>query len=282
MAEETESKQSAVESVMEKIHGHDSSSSSDSDSDHEKPASPISVKAKIYRLFGRERPLHHVLGGGKPADVFLWRNKRISAGVLGGATAIWVLFELIEYHLLTLLCHISILCLAVLFLWSNVHTFIHKTPPRIPQVHLPEEPFLQIASALTIELNQALKLLRDIASGRNLKKFLVVVAAFWVLSVVGSWCNFLTLFYTCNDTGLLLLVPSSFIYTNVILNSDPSSLWKSAFVLLHTVPVLYEKYEDKVDPFAEKAVIEIKKQYAVFDAKVLGKIPTGPLKTKKV
>ncbi|KAH1106985.1 hypothetical protein J1N35_010753 [Gossypium stocksii] len=255
MAEESESKQSVVESMMEKIsekiHGHDSSSSSDSDSDHEKPASPSSVKAKIYRLFGRERPVHHVLGGGKPADVFLWRNKKISAGVLGGATAIWVLFELIEYHLLTLICHISILCLALLFLWSNAHTFIHKSPPRIPEIHLPEEPFLQVASALAIELNQGLKLLRDIASGRNLKEFLMVIAAFWVLSIVGSWCNFLTLFYIC-------------------------------FVLLHTVPVLYEKYEDKVDPFAEKAAIEIKKQYAVFDAKVLSKIPMGPLKAKKV
>ncbi|MBA0646215.1 hypothetical protein Goklo_014196, partial [Gossypium klotzschianum] len=221
MAEESESKQSAVESMMEKIsekiHGHDSSSSSDSDSDHEKPASPSSVKAKIYRLFGRERPVHHVLGGGKSADVFLWRNKKISAGVLGGATAIWVLFE---------------------------------SPPRIPEIHLPEEPFLQVASALAIELNQGLKLLRDIASGRNLKEFLMVIAAFWVLSIVGSWCNFLTLFYIC-------------------------------FVLLHTVPVLYEKYEDKVDPFAEKAAIEIKKQYAVFDAKVLSKIPMGPLKAKK-
>ncbi|MBA0709426.1 hypothetical protein Golax_024461 [Gossypium laxum] len=255
MAEESESKQSAVESMIEKIsekiHGHDSSSSSDSDSDHEKPASPSSVKAKIYRLFGRERPVHHVLGGGKPADVFLWRNKKISAGVLGGATAIWVLFELIEYHLLTLICHISILCLALLFLWSNAHTFIHKSPPRIPEIHLPEEPFLQVASALAIELNQGLKLLRDIASGRNLKEFLMVIAAFWVLSIVGSWCNFLTLFYIC-------------------------------FILLHTVPVLYEKYEDKVDPFAEKAAIEIKKQYAVFDAKVLSKIPMGPLKAKKV
>ncbi|KAE8705463.1 Reticulon-like protein B5 [Hibiscus syriacus] len=127
--------------------------------DHGKLASPSSIKAQIYRLFGRERPVHHVLGGGKPADVFLGRNKKISAGVLGGATAIWVLFELIEYHLLTLLCHISILALALLFLWSNIHTFIHKTPPHIPQVHLPEEPFLQIASALTIELNHALKLL---------------------------------------------------------------------------------------------------------------------------
>jgi putative transposon-encoded protein len=55
---------------------------------------------------------------------------------------------------------------------------------------------------------------------------------------------------------------------------------KTAFVLLHTVPVLYEKYEHKVDPFAEKAMIELKKQYLVFDAKVLSKIPKGPLKGK--
>lgn len=51
--------------------------------------------------------------------------------------------------------------------------------------------------------------------------------------------------------------------------------------MLHTVPVLYEKYEDQVDKFAEKASIEIKKQYAVFDAKVLSKIPRGPSKDKK-
>jgi len=55
----------------------------------------------------------------------------------------------------------------------------------------------------------------------------------------------------------------------------------AAIVLLHTVPVLYEKYEDQVDAFAEKVMIEIKKQYAVFDAKVLSKIPRGPMKAKK-
>ncbi|KAG5042898.1 hypothetical protein JHK87_006813 [Glycine soja] len=32
----------------------------------------------------------------------LRRNKKISAGALGRATAVWVLFELLEYHLLTL------------------------------------------------------------------------------------------------------------------------------------------------------------------------------------
>lgn len=55
----------------------------------------------------------------------------------------------------------------------------------------------------------------------------------------------------------------------------------AVFVLLHTVPFIYEKYDDKIDAFAEKAMIEIKKQYAVFDAKVLSKIPKGPLKNKK-
>lgn len=255
MAEHEEPKgESLMDKISEKIHGHDSSSSSDSDNDEKSkvksPSSPSSVKSKIYRLFGREKPVHHVLGGGKPADIFLWKNKKVSAGVLGAATAIWVLFELIEYHLLTLLCHGSILALAVLFLWSNASTFINKSPPRIPEIHMPEEPVLQIAAALRMEINWAFDILRDIASGRDLKKFLSVIAGLWVLSIVGSWCNFLTLFYI-------------------------------AFVLLHTVPVFYEKYDDKVDAFAEKAMIEFKKQYAVFDAKVLSKIPKGPLKDKK-
>lgn len=53
------------------------------------------------------------------------------------------------------------------------------------------------------------------------------------------------------------------------------------FILLQTVPVVYEKYKDQVDTFAEKALAELKKQYAVFDAKVLSKIPRGRLKDKK-
>ncbi|KAI4328850.1 hypothetical protein L6164_021173 [Bauhinia variegata] len=219
MAEESESTvtggESLIEKISEKLHDHDSSSSSDSDSDSEKHDTS-SVKEKVYRLFGREKPVHSVLGGGKPADVLLWRNKKISASVLGVATAV-------------------------------AHTFIHKTPPHIPEIHIPEEPILQVASALRIEINRGFAVLRNIASGRDLKKFLIAIAGLWILSVVGNWSNFLTLFYI-------------------------------SFVLLHTVPVLYEKHEDKVDPFAERAANELKKHYAVLDAKVLSKIPKGPLK----
>lgn len=47
---------------------------------------------------------------------------------------------------------------------------------------------------------------------------------------------------------------------------------------LFTFPLVYEKYEDQVDALAEKAMIEIKKQYAVLDAKVLSQIPIPGLK----
>ncbi|MBA0857713.1 hypothetical protein Goshw_016030 [Gossypium schwendimanii] len=241
---EEKHEESLMVKLAEKIHGHDSSS----DSDIDKP-SESSIKAKVFRLFGRERSVHHVFGGGKSADTFLWRNKKISAGVLGVATVIWVLFELLEYHLLTLVCHVLIFALVILFLWSNAYAFINKSPLCIPEVHIPKNPVIEFAEALRFETNLAFTVFRDIASGRDLKKFLYVIAGLWILSIVGSWCNFATLFYI-------------------------------VFVLLHTVPVVYEKYEDKVDPFAEKAMHEIKKQYVVFNANVLSKIPRGPSKEK--
>ncbi|KAJ0239616.1 Reticulon-like protein B2 [Hirschfeldia incana] len=250
-------RESLMDKLSEKIHHGGGSSSSSSSSDDEddkkkekKPESPSSMKSKVYRLFGREKPVHKVLGGGKPADIFMWKDKKMSGGVLGGATAAWVLFELMEYHLLTLLCHVMIVVLAVLFLWSNATMFINKSPPKIPEVHIPEEPILQLASGLRIEINRGLSSLREIASGRDLKKFLCAIAGLWVLSILGGWFNFLTLAYI-------------------------------ALVLLFTVPLVYDKYEDKVDPLGEKAMIEIKKQYAVLDEKVLSKIPMGPLKNKK-
>lgn len=62
--------------------------------------------------------------------------------------------------------------------------------------------------------------------------------------------------------------------------SDAISL-STVTIALFTVPLFYEKYEDKVDFYGEKAMAELKKHYAVFDAKVLSKIPRGPLKDKK-
>ncbi|GER25205.1 reticulon-like protein [Striga asiatica] len=290
--------ESLIDKITDKFHGSDSSSS-DSDDDDIKSAA-AAVKAKIYRLFGREKPVHKVLGGGKlcmncisvdvlnvclqkptdlvfsrentafynVADIFLWRDKKVSAAVLGVATANWVLFELLEYHLLTLVCHLLILGLAILFLWSNASTFINKSPPKIPNVVIPEDIVLAIASSIRIEINRALATLRDIASGRDLKKFLAVIAGLWVLSVFGSCFNFLTLFYICNFVDPLNLkgiIGNDLHFLNEYILCSISTLHKPGFVLLLSVSLIYEKYEDQIDAFAEKAEVELKKQYAVLN-----------------
>ena len=56
---------------------------------------------------------------------------------------------------------------------------------------------------------------------------------------------------------------------------------QTAVLLLHTVPILYDKYQDKVDHFAGRAHTEALKQYEVLDAKVVSKIPRGLVKSKK-
>ena len=53
-----------IEKIADMIHGHDSSSSS-SDSEDDKPSKVEVVQAKIFRLFGIEKPVHKVFGGGK-------------------------------------------------------------------------------------------------------------------------------------------------------------------------------------------------------------------------
>lgn len=110
------------------------------------------VPSQFNRLFGRQKPLHRLFGGGKctiswlvlliwwsrdafwtytwpncaAADVLLWRNKKISASVLAGATVIWVLFEWLEYHFLTLVCFAVILAMLAQFLWSNASGLLSR------------------------------------------------------------------------------------------------------------------------------------------------------------
>ncbi|KMZ66426.1 Reticulon-like protein B1 [Zostera marina] len=221
--------------------------SSSSDSDNERFVNPT---ARKKHLFGRTEPLHKVLGNGKSADVILWRNKQLSGSIVGCVTFIWCLFEWLNYHLLTILCYSLMLLLAILFVWSNASSFFKRAPPRFPNSIVSEETFLCIAQRVRYEINEAFITFQYVASGKDLKTFLMVIAGLWILSIIGSWFNFLTLFYI-------------------------------VFVLLYTLPVLYEKYEDYVDRVGEKALVELDKQYQVLDAMILQKIPMVSLMNKK-
>ncbi|CAN4096272.1 unnamed protein product [Withania somnifera] len=131
------------------------------------------VRAQFNRLFGCQKPIHHCLGGGKSADSMLWRNKKISAGVLVRATAIWVLFEWLNYNFLSLL-----------------------SPSSVPRLVLPDDHFI-------------------------------------------------------------------------------------GFVAAHTLPVLYEKYEDEVNGFVYNDLERLQGHYAKLDSGVRSRIPQGSFRGKK-
>ncbi|KAK3126350.1 hypothetical protein QOZ80_7AG0555260 [Eleusine coracana subsp. coracana] len=199
-----------------------------------------SVSEQAQRLFGGgggggggKRNLHHVLGGGKPADVLLWRNKKISSSVLAVATIVWVFFEWLGYHLLTILCFVLVLGMAVQFAWSTV-----RSPSNVPRVELPEETFANVGAAIGAQVNKVLMAIQDVSCGRNLKQFLMVVAGLFAAAVIGSWCNFLTVIYI-------------------------------GFVCAHTLPVLYEKYQDQVDDFLYNILGLVQNQYQKLDKGVL-------------
>lgn len=90
--------ESLIEKIEDKIH-FDRFSSSSSDSDTEKKpasapeaASPSSVKATIWRLFGREKPVHQVFGGGKRTVLYstLFSTLPIYIILFNNSNLIWL------------------------------------------------------------------------------------------------------------------------------------------------------------------------------------------------
>ncbi|CAN1788253.1 Reticulon-like protein B9 [Linum perenne] len=213
-----------------------------SDSEDEMPAA---VPTKLFRT--RQRPMHALLGGGKVADVLLWKKSKMSGALMIGTTLIWLLFEVAEYNLVTLISHISITCMLLFFIWSTAADFLNWKPPQIPEIVLQEHTFREAASAFHKRFNYALTLFLDIACGRQPRLFFLVCMHF-----------------TCLIFRLLTCV---FIETG--------------YVALQTLPFLYERYEEEVDYFAGTLMRDARRAYKKFDSKVLNKIPRGPVNDKK-
>ncbi|KAG1330671.1 Reticulon-like protein [Cocos nucifera] len=120
---------------------------------------------------GGKKTLYDFLGEGKVADVVLWRKKRLSAGILAGFTALWLLFEVEEYHFVTLLCNMAIAAILVFFIWSNVAVLFGLSPPKIPEVRiLSEQAFKEFVETLHRKLSRFASVLHRIAFGDDLKR----------------------------------------------------------------------------------------------------------------
>ncbi|XP_047335057.1 reticulon-like protein B8 [Impatiens glandulifera] len=230
-----------MENIMEKFADNVPKHKSVSFFDEDKSSS---VSTHLNKLFGRQKSMHKIFGGGKSADVLLWRNKKISFGVLASATVIWILFEWLNYNFMSLACFGLGLGMLAQFVWANASGLMSRSRSSVSRVALPEELFVNIAKSVGAEVNKGLAFLQDVAIRGNTKLFLGVVASLWIAAIISSWCNFLTLLYI-------------------------------GFVGAHTLPVVYEKNDDKVDAFVYKALDQLRNNYKKLDSSVLSRIPKG-------
>lgn len=203
------------------------------------------------RFLTGDKNVHQILGGGKAADSFLWKDKYLSGGVLVLSTLTWFLLEKSGYTFLTLVSNILMFIVVILFVWANVAALLNRAGPPIPELSLSEDFVMRAARSLRTELNEVLVIARDVALGKDFKLFLKVVALLWVVSTITSWFNFLT----CIWIGI---------------------------VLLHVVPLVYDMYEDVIDHHAKQAVEAANVHYKKLDDAVLRKIPRAPAKEKKL
>ncbi|XP_004238895.2 reticulon-like protein B14 [Solanum lycopersicum] len=215
--------------------------SSDSDDPHPSHSAPTR-----RFLAHNNRPMHAILGGGKVADILLWRDKTITGSILIGFTLIWSLFEVMEYNIVTLLCHISMSIMLILFIWSMGAGFVDWSPPDLRAFMISDSTFRWLCR----KFNSVLVKFYEISSGKDFRNFFLAITFLWVLSVIGSYFSSLNLLYL-------------------------------GFVCLATLPALYERYHNEVDYIVSQGNQDMKKLYNKFDNEVLNKIPRGPVKQKK-
>ncbi|KAL1342974.1 hypothetical protein HN51_029426 [Arachis hypogaea] len=194
-----------------------------------------------------ERPLHGhpLLGRGKLAEILLWRDKKLSAAIVGGFSFIWFLFEVVEYNLVPLLCHILIAIMLILFVWYNAAGLITWNIPEIYYFEIPESTFAYLYN----KLNWFLMKFYDISTGKDLTLFFLTISGLWIISAIGNLFNTLNLIYLL-------------------------------FVCMMSLPAMYERYEEEVNYLAFRGNQDVRRLFRTLDSKFLNKIPRGPVKPK--
>ncbi|CAO1946601.1 unnamed protein product [Urochloa humidicola] len=175
------------------------------------------------RLFGAQRSLHDLLGGGDVADVVLWRRKEVAGGLLASVMASWALLYCVPgYTLLSFVSQVLMILLTVLFVWAKAAQLLNRAPPPVPLMKISDKSTSEAAEIVGNFVNKVLQDFGKIALGKDSSLFYKVAFVLLLTSIVGRLTDLITLVYT------------------------------SAVIAL-TVPALLEKSEEHIAKFLEIA-----------------------------
>lgn len=202
-----------------------------------------------FKLLNRHGTVHQFMGGGRTADVLLWKRRRVSFGVIVVATVAWLIFERSGLPFLSVCSDVLLLLIVLMFFRANFAAFRNKQLESLPELEVSEEMVNNAAASFRVKINYLLLMAHDITVGKDFRLFFQVVAYLWLLSAIGSYFSFFTLAYI----GTLLSI---------------------------TVPALYSRFEARVDRYCGMIHKSISQHYKVVDENVISRIPRNLSKDK--
>nr|XP_043614300.1 reticulon-like protein B13 [Erigeron canadensis] len=174
-------------------------------------------------------------------DVIMWRKKRLSVGVMGAATALWMVMEVYGFNFITVASWISIFLFSTLFAWANIYRLIYKEEPRMSGVMISKSTATEIANQIKKSSEEVAKWIFKIGAQSEWYVFGATVVGLWLLSIIGSVFDFLTSLYIGTMMGMI-------------------------------VPVIWVKYDNKIREIGTRLQRQSKRLYSKIDEKVLQKV----------
>ncbi|KAF8717024.1 hypothetical protein HU200_026134 [Digitaria exilis] len=159
------------------------------------------------RLFGAQRSLHDLLGGGTVADVVLWRKEEVAGGLLATVVASWALFYCVPgYTLLSFVSQVLMILLTVLFVWAKAAQLLNRAPPPVPLMKISDKTTSEAAEIVGNFVNKVLQDFGNIALGKDSSLFYKVALVLLLTSIVGRLTDLITLVYT--SAVIALTIPA--------------------------------------------------------------------------
>ncbi|KVH92585.1 reticulon-like protein B13 [Cynara cardunculus var. scolymus] len=174
-------------------------------------------------------------------DVIMWRRKRMSVGVLTTATVLWVVMEVYRFNFITVASWIAIFLLSSLFAWANIFKLIYKEEPNMSGLGISENTATRIANRIREFSEEATRWMFKVGAESEWYVFAATIAGLWLLSVIGSSTDLLTLLYIGTVVGMI-------------------------------VPPIWVKYDYKIREYGKRLQMQSKRFYSTIDAKVLRKL----------
>ncbi|KAK6922998.1 Reticulon, partial [Dillenia turbinata] len=174
-------------------------------------------------------------------ETVLWRRKKLSLFQLVIATATWVVMEVYQFNFLTIASWAAMAIVTASFLWGNILRLVGKEPSDMSRLEIPEETAVRFAHRVKRSIEGGERWLFHVTIEREWYVFIGIVGVLYLLSILGSYSDFLTLLYIGNVLGM-------------------------------TVPVIYVKYENQIKRFGEGIRMRMRSVYERFDEKVIQRI----------